>query len=151
LSVAGQSGWPWAISRKKPGIAEWARACADAERPVTVLHVGDLDPSGVHMALNVSEDVAAFADAYGADVEFHRLAVTPPQVKRLRLPTAPAKTSDDRAFTGATTQAEAIAPDELARIIGQGISAHTDMAVYERVLHREQRDRRALRKWLGER
>jgi hypothetical protein len=103
------------------------------------------------MALNVTEDVTAFANHYGGDVAFHRLAVTPEQVRQLRLPTAPPKAGDDRAFTGATTQAEAIAPDELARIIERGIRVHTDMAVYERVLRREQRDRRALRKWLTDR
>jgi hypothetical protein len=40
-----------------------AQLCTDA--PVTVLHIGDHDPSGVHCFSSLSEDVASFADHYG--------------------------------------------------------------------------------------
>ena len=44
-------------------------------------------------------------------------AVTPEQISALRLPTAPAKLTNNRAFVGATRQAKAIAPDVLADIV----------------------------------
>jgi len=145
---------PWGVSVLSSGgfdsttiKHDFARECANADRPVTVLHIGDHDPSGVHIALNMAEDVEAFAEAYEADVEFHRLAVTPEQVRRLRLPTAPPKEHDTRAFTGETTQAEAIAPDELARIVEAGICEQTDMEVFEAVKQEEARERRELVKW----
>ncbi|WP_280426413.1 hypothetical protein [Nocardia carnea] len=52
----------------------------------------------------LAEDVRAFAAAEGAVVEFERVAVTENQVRTYRLPTAPAKASDHRSFTGTTTQ-----------------------------------------------
>jgi len=68
---------------------EWAKS----RQPITVLHIGDHDPSGVHLFQALAEDIIAFADAlkqrvpitrpptppYG-DIEFVRLAITPQQV-----------------------------------------------------------------------
>jgi hypothetical protein len=70
-----------------------------AEVPTLVLHIGDHDPSGVHMFGSLGEDVQAFADYYGGKVEFIRLDVTPDQVAEYDLPTAPPKTTDRRAFS----------------------------------------------------
>ena len=61
------------------------------------------------------------AAAEGAMVEFERVAVTEEQVRTFHLPTAPAKASDHRSFTGTTTQAEALAPDVLAAIVHAGV------------------------------
>jgi hypothetical protein len=127
----------------------FGRELAGEDRPVTVLHVGDLDPSGVHMALNIKEDVMAFAEEYGGQVEFYRLAVTPDQVDELGLETAPPKATDRRAFEGETCQAEDIAPDDLARIVEQGIRDHTDLEVLEELKAEEEEDRETLREWLG--
>ena len=68
---------------------------------------------------SLAEDVNALAADLGLEpVAFTRLAVTPAQIARLQLPTAPPKVTDRRAFDGAgTVQAEAIPPDELARIV----------------------------------
>lgn len=106
--------------------------------PVEVLHIGDHDPSGAHLFLALAEDVEAFGLRYGLDVTFTRLAVIPAQIEALALPTAPAKATDNRAFGGETCQAEAIAPDDLARIIQQAIDDRLDREAYEDVLNREQ-------------
>jgi hypothetical protein len=105
--------------------------------PVEVLHVGDHDPSGTHLFLALAEDVEAFGDGYGLAITFTRLAVTPEQITALALPTAPAKESDDRAFEGATCQAEAIAPDVLAGILQDAIDERLDRGAYDEVLARE--------------
>lgn len=128
----------------------FAEQAARSERPVEVLSVGDLDVSGAHMPLALSEDVQAFVDELGGSATFTRLAVTPQQVKALRLPTAPPKASDKRAFHGKTCQAEAIPPEELARIVRDGIEARMDTDVYRRLLKREERERAKLRRLIGE-
>jgi len=93
-----------------------------------MLHIGDHDPSGVHTALNLAEDVAAFVEELGGTVSFSRLAVTSEQIGRLSLPTAPPKRSDNRAYGDSMTcQAEAIAPDEMARIVREAIEGRYDM------------------------
>jgi hypothetical protein len=127
-----------------------ARQWTDA--PVTVLHIGDNDPSGVHCFSFVSEDVASFADHYGGDVQFVRLAVTPEQAAFYELPTAPPKPTDQRRFDGDETwQAEALDPRDLADIVRGAIEKRIDRAAYERVLEEEGVARFAVLNRLGRR
>lgn len=114
------------------------------DRPTVVLHIGDHDPSGVSMFLAFLEDVEAFARDLGGTSTFSRLAVTPEQIARYGLSTAPPKSSDKRAFTGLTCQAEALAPDVLAQILRDGIERHIDHRVLDRVLKRERQIQRQL-------
>jgi len=108
------------------------------DKPVTVLHIGDHDPSGVHCFSSLAEDVASFADHYGGDVQFVRLAVTPGQAAFYKLEAAPPKPTDRRRFDGAETwQAEALDPRDLADIVRGAIETRLDRAAYERVLEDE--------------
>jgi hypothetical protein len=122
----------------------FAAELADQDRPTEVLSVGDHDASGAHMFLAFLEDVEAFARELGGTVTMTRLAVTPEQVRRYGLPTAPPKDTDKRAFHGQTCQAEALAPDVLANILRTAIEDRVDRQVLDRVLSREQRIRRSL-------
>ena len=58
-------------------------------RAITVLHLGDHDPSGVHVFSSLAEDIEEFAADYGGDVEFVRVAVTPGPARQYNLPSAP--------------------------------------------------------------
>jgi hypothetical protein len=124
---------------------------AGHDRPTEVLDIGDHDASGAHRFLALWEDVRAFArDLGGEAATFTRLAVIPQQIDRYRLPTAPPKPSDRRAFRGPTCQAEALAPDVLADILRNVIEQRIDRAAYERVLRRERQVRRELLARLGD-
>ena len=59
-----------------------------------------------------------------------------------RLPTAPPKATDNRAFSGETCQAEALPPDVLANILRTAIEERVDQRVLDRVLRQERRNRR---------
>jgi hypothetical protein len=99
---------------------------------VTVLHIGDHDPSGVHVFNSLAEDIEAFSNDYGGDVEFLRLAVTPEQAALYSLPSAPPKPTDRRSFEGNETwQAEALDPRMLAAIVSSAIEERIDRALYE--------------------
>jgi hypothetical protein len=113
---------------------------------VEVLHIGDHDPSGVHLYLSMADDVGTIAEDLGldTDIQFSRLAVTPAQVRQLGLPTAPAKATDRRSFDGETVQVEAIPPDTLADIIRTAINDRLDRDAYAAVLAREERIREKL-------
>jgi hypothetical protein len=123
---------------------KFAEELTEQDCPTEVLHVGDHDPSGVSMFLAFLEDIQAFARELGGQATFTRLAVTPQQIATYRLPTAPPKDTDRRAFRGRTCQAEALAPDVLANILRTAIEARMDMNQYRRVLRREQAVRREL-------
>jgi rhodanese-related sulfurtransferase len=77
----------------KHDLAVWA-----CKQPTTILHIGDLDPSGEDMFTVISEDVKAFASGLNmqTDVEVVRVAVTATQATDMELPTAPAKETDSR-------------------------------------------------------
>lgn len=117
---------------------------------VRILHIGDHDPSGVHIFGSLDEDVRAFIGEFGGDAEFIRLAVTPDHIARYDLPTAPPKETDRRAFTGETVQAEALPPDVLARILQDAIGDYLDMDIYRQAVEIEREERRALMAWLKE-
>src|SRR5262249_14014076 len=108
------------------------------------LHIGDHDPSGVSMFLAFLEDVEAFTRELGGEAAFTRLAVTPQQIAAYGLPTAPAKETHRRAFAGQTFQAEALAPDVLARILRTAIEERINRRAFERVLAKERKVRREL-------
>ena len=116
-----------------------------------VLHIGDHDPSGVHVFANLADDVGAFIRAMGGDVVFTRLAVTPIQAANLGLPTAPRKGSDRRHFTGigddpdATVQAEAIPPDMLAAMVEAELEARFNWSTLQATLLNEKHAKAVLR------
>lgn len=111
---------------------------------VEILHIGDHDPSGVHMCSSLDEDLTAFVDSYGGSVGVTRLAVTPYQVEDMGLPTSPPKSTDRRAFDGRTTQAEAIPPRRLKEIVQSAIVDRVDFEVREELLEREAEIRKHL-------
>jgi len=76
--------------------------------------------------------------------------VTPAQVDRYHLPTAPPKPGDRRAFSGQTCQAEAIAPDDLADILRTAIESRIDRDAFADVLAREEVARQELLDRFGE-
>jgi len=99
---------------EKHAAAERARR---RELPTLVLHVGDHDPSGVSIFDSAVDDVETMIGDLGGDVSnftARRVVVTPEQISRHGLPTAPAKKNDVRGvWTGETVQAEALPPDTL--------------------------------------
>jgi hypothetical protein len=66
----------------------------------------------------------------------------------MSLPTAPAKETDRRSFTGETVQAEAIPPDALAGIVRTAIETRLEGAAYAAVLAEEETTRLTLTKRL---
>jgi hypothetical protein len=102
-------------------------------KPVVVLHVGDYDPSGEALWINLQEDVAAFCRAMGGSMSVQRVAVTPAQQQAFNLPTAPPKVKDRRScFTDSfTVQAEALPPDLLQSIVREAIESVIDLEALE--------------------
>jgi hypothetical protein len=119
---------------------------AQESQPTTVLHIGDYDASGETMFDVLLEDIGAFARSYGGDVEFVRVAITSEQARLRGLPSAPPKPTDHRPrhFTDTETwQAEALDPNDLARILEDTITGRFNRAIYNDVLVQDE-IRRAL-------
>jgi hypothetical protein len=102
----------------------------DEGRPTVVLHVGDFDPSGCAIVDSLADDVRKMLADMGADdsVTFERVAVTPEQIERFALETAPAKRTDRRgSWQGGTVQAEALPPDVLAAELRRALESVIDL------------------------
>lgn len=115
---------------------------------VEILHIGDHDPSGVHICSSLDEDLQEFLNYYGGELTVTRLAVTPYQVESMGLPTAPRKRTDKRSFEGETTQAEAIPPRELRRIVQSAVESRIDDEIFSDVKDEEQPLRDRLLDWV---
>jgi hypothetical protein len=118
---------------------------------VEVLHIGDHDPSGIHVFSSLMEDVQALVRDLGTNtlVTFTRLAVTSTQKAELALPTAPPKETDRRRFDDTeTVQAEALPPDILTQILRDALDSRINRTTLNAVLAREKHIRRRLSKRL---
>ena len=116
----------------------------------TLLHVGDLDPSGESIFAAIAQDAAAFVRAdrtlQTTRLEAVRVALTRGHVAQFSLPTAPVKASDTRSrgWTGGTCQLEALPPDVLAAIVRDAIEAQLDLDEYRYQVSLERQDRAEL-------
>ena len=75
--------------------------------------------------------------------------MTQGQAEAFDLPSAPPKASDRRKFEGRTVQCEALAPDVLAGILHEAITARRDAEIETVVLQSEQETRQELLAMLG--
>lgn len=155
LGVQARSCGGYDSVTEKHRLARWI---ARSDRPVTILHVGDLDPSGEDMFANLSLDLAAFIEDmepwHDPDewLEMVRVAVTREQADAMNLPTAAPKTDDKRSakFKGRTVQCEAIPPDVLSQIVRDAIVSRLDMDVFNRNLAAEEEEREQIKAAIAE-
>lgn len=121
------------------------RAIMQDKKPV-VLYLGDLDPSGVQMFEANIETLETEMNVYGA--EFHRIGLTPDQVREHNLPTDPdaGKVTDSRYWWyveryGQTfVELDALHPRNLQSILREAIEDRLDMEAYESQQARESDD-----------
>ena len=105
-------------------------------RPMVVLYFADCDPSGWQMAISVSRKLQALKALEFDDLELevHRVALTPEQVREYGLPSTPLKDTERRAdkWTAAMgveqTEIDALAalqPDVLTAMARDAIAPST--------------------------
>ena len=135
---------------------ELAKGCAQAYdwqgRSTVILHLGDLDPSGVSIYDSMRDDVLAFVagDVPGVDADevaiFDRVALTRRHVEYYDLTTYAPKPTDlrSRRWTGRTCQLEALPPDTLARLVTSAIEVNLDPGLLARAREAEAQERRQI-------
>lgn len=105
-----------------------AEAIKATGKPGFIYYLGDFDPSGWNMSINLEKKLREF----GADITFKRLAVNPVQIKRWKLPTRESKKTDTRCREffdtfGASTpsvELDALPPARLRQIVREAIERH---------------------------
>ena len=116
-----------------------------------IYHFGDFDPSGVNAAEKIEEGLRRLASS--ADITFERVAVTPAQIARWRLPTRPTKTTDSRAARWGggndSVELDAIPPNTLRDLVRECIERHMPRPELERLKAIEDEERQQLLDFLA--
>jgi hypothetical protein len=105
-----------------------------------VIYLGDHDPSGIDMTRDVTERLEMYS---GGPVDVLRVALNMDQIRRLRPPENPAKSSDSRfdsyveRFGTSSWELDAIEPNELAQIVRTNIIANRDEDEWDKAVERE--------------
>jgi hypothetical protein len=113
--------------------------------PTFIYHLGDYDPSGVNAGEKIESTLRELAP--DAEIHFERIAVTPEQIDRWKLPTRPTKTNDSRAkkFGEISVELDAIAPETLREIVHECITRHLPTEQFEILKEAEASERQILR------
>lgn len=124
----------------------FANYVAKGQRPV-VIHLGDHDPSGIHMTVDNRDRLARFA---GVSVLVVRIALNMDQIEALRLPENYAKVTDSRfadyevRFGDKSWELDALSPDFLRDLVTGAVAKYRDPALWDAGLRREAEEKQQL-------
>jgi hypothetical protein len=118
-------------------------------KPAFIYHLGDYDPSGVNAGEKIDQTLREMAPE--AEIHFKRLAVNPDQIRAWNLPTRPTKKTDSRAkgFGDISVELDAIAPDQLRRLVKDAIVRHVDPALLTVIYAAEEDEKRLINGLVG--
>lgn len=137
-------------SAMREGAERLRHVDADGKE-ITILYIGDQDPSGEDMVRDVGDRLHLLTNQ-NIEIEVTKLAITQDQVAQYNPPPNPAKMSDSRAegyiarFGQSSYEADALPPDVLAVVVNDAIEELIDPDLWEEVIKREEVDKELLRK-----
>ncbi len=108
-------------------------------RKAIIIHLGDHDPSGVHM----SEDIQNRLTLFGTTAKVDRIALTIKQVKKYKPPPNPTKEKDTRSgpyikkYGKVCWELDALDPKTLISLIETAVKKYTEADKREELLNRQ--------------
>lgn len=135
-------------SAMKQGAERLLDAWAD-NKEITILYIGDLDPSGEDMVRDV-EDRLRLLSRDDPQFEVVKLAITPDQIAQYNPPPNPVKMSDSRAAKFvekhgySSYEADALPPDILSATISESMALLIDWDAWDSVIEDEDQDKALL-------
>lgn len=118
------------------------------DRPITILHFSDHDPSG----LNMTDDIQSRLSRYGSHAKVKRIALTYQQVRQFGLEPMPTKLNDSRQkeyslqYGNQCWELDALPPNELQNIIRDAIKSHIDVSRWNKAFKEIEEEKRSLQK-----
>lgn len=135
-------------------------------RKVTILHLGDHDPSGIDMTRDITDRLSHFiqgnmqvyeglspANAYATTMDnfaVDRIALTMDQIDQYGPPPNPAKITDSRSreyiyeYGHESWELDALTPAVLEDLVADGIRGHLDIDLFNKQIERENEESEAL-------
>ena len=124
-------------------VFEASVSANEVGRPLTVLYVGDLDPSGVWIDKSLEREMSLHLTV---PLDFRRLAITPQQVSEYSLPEKPRKASERRSpDLKVAVEAEAMPAHVLRTLVRDAIEFYLPAGQLERVKVAEASEREQLK------
>ena len=119
----------------------------DGQQPI-ILHFGDHDPSGIDMSRDIKERMKVF----GVNLEFKRIALNMPQVRKFKPPPNPAKETDARfadyyrEHGQHCWELDALDPRTLENLVTTEIDKILDPEPFYALMKKQERERVILKK-----
>ena len=121
---------------------------------VTILHLGDHDPSGIDMTRDIQDRLDLFALKTPAEV--NRIALTMDQIEEVNPPPNPAKVTDSR-FEGyrarygeESWELDALEPRYIVDLIEEHIFAERDIDRWQEAVEEQEQDRKQIQDMLDQ-
>jgi hypothetical protein len=127
-------------------VYEIASAFTRILKPIFVFYLGDHDPSGRAIELDLYQRIAS----YGPDFQMERLAIREIDIDAFNLPPLRIKTSDTRAaafrreFGNRCVELDALPPEELRSRVRQAIQEHIEEEAWGRALAIEKAEQESI-------
>lgn len=125
------------------------RRAAESGKNVTIIHLGDHDPSGIDMTRDNASRLQMYSEM--EDVNVNRIALNMNQIEHYAPPPNPTKLSDSRAkpyikeFGKHSWELDALTPSVLIELITDSITPLIDFELWEEVQEQEDDTRERLR------
>ncbi len=120
-------------------------------KDVTIIYLGDHDPSGMDMTRDIEDRIAMFS--HSSSINVVRLALNMDQVERWNPPPNTAKQTDSRhagyvsQFGKRCWELDAISPTDLANLVAQEVLKWRDEDLWDESVNKEEEGRAALLKY----
>lgn len=117
-------------------------------RDITIIHLGDHDPSGLDMTRDVGERLAMFAEK---EINIQRIALNWDQIQTYQPPPNPAKLGDSRAtkyieeYGDESWELDALDPAVLDELITGTIKQHLDEDLFQEQVESDNEERKSLK------
>lgn len=160
-NAAEQVDVSWFACRGYVSSSEMWIACQrlvrylEADKEVTILHLGDHDPSGLNMTDDNGGRLQQYVRRHVGDTDklhFKRIALQPAQIAQYNPPPNPAKQTDSRyaeyvSVTGQTDswELDALPPNVLVALIVSEVEALRDPDVWDQASEEEKEHKRLLK------
>lgn len=133
----------WAASQRLLGYAKSGQS-------ISIIHLGDHDPSGIDMTRDINERLSLFVGEVAINV--NRIALNADQINQYNPPPNPTKITDSRAnnyikrFGNNSWELDALEPSVLERLIDDTIARYKDESLWKGMRAQEDDHIESLRK-----
>jgi len=122
---------------------QWRAYRRSTNHPLTILHLGDHDPSGIDMT---RDNYERLADVFGGDVELKRIALNMDQIDEYGPPPNPAKVTDSRfeqyllMYGAESWELDALEPSVINELIETEVALLRDDDLFDEAQARHEMD-----------